>query len=335
MPGSANQKIKLLYLNDILLRETDEEHPLTANELCELLEQRYGIKAERKSIYADLNTLNEYGTEVQKTHYPRQGVFTSQHDFEPAELRMLMDAVQASSFISVRKTKKLLAKLGRTVSKYQAEDLQKHVFISKGVKSENEEIYYNIDKLQKAVNQGCKIKFTYHRRRIVNSIPVKDVGKVFTFSPYAMIWNSDKYYLVGNYEKYDNLSHFRIDRIRKITLLKEPVRPFCEVSEYEDVFDTADYASKLFNMYSGEEEQIELLCKNELLDVIIDRYGLNIPYKQVDREHFSVRIKVQISEGLIAWLMEFGGGIRVLEPKSLIDAARAKARLIAECYGVV
>lgn len=335
MSGNPKQKIKLLYLKDIMLRETDEEHPLNAQQLCSILKEQ-GINAERKSIYADLNAINDYGIEIQKSFSPKSGFFSSSHLFELPELRMLMDAVQAAAFIPQKKTKQIINKLTQSVSKYQAETLNKQIYVNSELKSENKEIYYTIDKLHRAIEEKKQISFYYYHRKIVNNIPVNDAGREFIYNPYAMIWNNDKYYLVGNYDKYNNLSHFRLDRIKKVNILNKPARHFSQVSSYTDYFDVADYSSTVFNMYSGSKiEIIELLCENEMLDVIIDKFGLNMPYKTYDRNHFSVKIKAQISEGLISWLMEFSNRMLVLSPTSLKATVKNRLLEAAKAYGVI
>lgn len=335
MSDSGNKKLRLLYLNDILIRQTDETHPLNALELCDELKKR-GVTAERKAIYNDLLAISEFGTQLKKTRTPKRGYFASKKLFEPAELRMLMDAVQASPLISSQKTKQLIAKLGNTVSVHQAEELNRQVFVNTERKSENEEIYFTIDKISRAIEEKRKIRFYYYHKKIVNNIPVRDTGKEIIFNPYALIWNNDNYYLIGNYDKYDNIIHMRIDRIRQVLILSEAARPFSEVSEYTDHFDVADYSSKLFNMYGGtEDETVELRCKNEMLEVIIDKLGTNIPFRQSDDEHFSVSFKAKISDGLISWLMEFGDKIIVTSPDSLKQSMRERIEKVAKSYGVL
>lgn len=335
MTDGSNKKVKLLYLNDILVTLTDEMHPLSAQELCDELKKR-GVKSERKAIYSDLQAIEEFGTKLKKTRTPKRGFYAEKKLFEAAELRMLMDAVQASPLISSVKTKQIIAKLGKTVSIHQAKQLISQVYVSNERKSENEEIYFSIDKISKAIEEQRKIRFYYYHKKIVNNIPVRDTGKEIIFSPYALIWNNDNYYLIGNHDKYDNIIHMRIDKMRQVIILSEQARPCSEVSEYKDHFDVADYSSKLFNMFGGnEDETVELRCKNNVLEAIIDKVGSNVPYRQSDDEHFSVTFKAKISDGLIAWLMGFGDKVVVTAPEHLKESVSERIKQAAKAYGVL
>lgn len=333
MAGSPKQKLKLLYIYDILLKTADEEHPISALEICGFLEER-GIKAERKSVYADIEALREFGVDIMKTKVPKSGFYIGSRDFEVAEIRMLADAVLASGFITPKKSGELIEKLYGLLSQGQAKFIKDQVYVNRGIKCENNEIYYNIDKIQTAINSGNKIKFKYYRREIVKNRPVYTEGKEFEYSPYAMMWSDDRYYLVGNYEKYNNLSHYRIDRMKKVEILDQKARHFSEVSDYTSFFDIGDYAKKVFKMYGGgEEKTLELVCKNYMLETIIDRFGVSAPYRTVDGEHFKIIVKGEVTEGLISWLMEVGGSVKVLSPPELVEKAKNKAKQIAEDYG--
>lgn len=248
---------------------------------------------------------------------------------------MLMDAVQSANFITTDQTKKLIAKLCSSVSKYQAETLSRQIFIHSTGKPKNREIYHTIEKIHKAISDNNKIKFFYHRIKLMNNIPVSDSGKEFIFSPYSMIWNSDNYYLVGNYDKYDNLSHYRLDRIRNVTILDEPMRHFSEVSSYTDFFDAGNYAQKVFNMYSsnGKPEPIELICENSLLETVIDSHGINIPYRTHGDNFFKVKFKTPVTQGLISWIMGFGSRMTVVSPLSLRDNIKNEIKNTLLNYG--
>lgn len=332
MAGVKNSKLKLLYLAEIFEKLTDDTHMLGANDLCDLLAKR-GIPAERKSIYKDIDVLREYGYDIIYNGNKKEGgYFLGERRFELAELRLLSDAVQAADFISQKKTRKLVEKIESFASEAQAKKLHSQVYVDNRPKCSNEELYYTISAIDEAITAGKKIEFTYIRRKITDNFRRSKEEKVFTVSPYAMIWSDDHYYLVCNNEKYDNLMHLRIDKIKSPQMLNEKARSFAEVSDYRHKFDSADYAGKLFNMYSGEPKPIELACDNDLLEPMLDRFGENARLQKIDDEHFLVRANAAVSDGLAAWVVQFGGRVTVRMPNDLIYAVTEKAKAVLENY---
>lgn len=331
MPGKKGSKLKLLYLMDILTLYTDEEHVLTANELCEKLEE-YGVESERKSIYSDIETLRTYGFDIVNAKSPKRGFFLAQRRFETAEVRLLVDAVQAAYFISNKKTKTLIKKLYALVSETQAENIEKQVFIENKLKCANEEIYYTIDILNEAIQQKKQVEFRYFKRKLTKKMTALGESKTFVVNPYALIWLNDRYYLVCNNPKYDNLMHTRLDRMEKIKMLDSKARSFSEVSEYKESFDAADYSKKLFNMFTGKNEKIELRCSNAIIDDILDRFGRDVPLKAYGDDFFIIKVQAAVSLGLISWIMQYGDEIKVISPRSLADGVRENAEKIAGLY---
>ncbi|MEI6579790.1 MAG: WYL domain-containing transcriptional regulator [Eubacteriales bacterium] len=331
MPGKKGSKLKLLHLMDILWLYTDEENVLTATELCDKLEE-YGSEAERKSIYSDIDTLRQFGFDIVNTNSPKRGFFLAARSFEIAELRLLADAVQAAYFISNKKTKTLISKLYRLCSESQAENIEKQIFVENKLKCSNEEIYYTIDILNNAIQQGKQVEFKYFKRTLTSKMTTRSEEKRFVVNPYALIWLNDHYYLVCNNPKYDNIMHTRLDRMEKVVMLEEKARGFSEVSEYKESFDAADYSRKLFNMFSGETKQVELRCSNSIIDDILDRFGKNVPLKADGEEFFIIRIKVAVSDGLVSWIMQYGTNIKVKTPISLAKTIKEKANSISELY---
>ncbi|MGN0523246.1 MAG: helix-turn-helix transcriptional regulator [Eubacterium sp.] len=327
----ASSKIKTLlifkYLNDF----SDEFHPLSTTELIEML-NKDGISCERKSIYADVQTLNKIGFNIMTTLSPKRGYFMATRQFELPQVRLLVDAVSSAAFITPKKTSDLISKLETLVSKNQADELISQVYIDSNAKCDNEEIYYVIDKLHDAIINKYKVTFQYRRRNIDKKNKRSYVNKDFKVSPYALIWKDDHYYLVCNNEKYDNLMNLRLDRIRKINPTEESVRPISQVSEYETEFDAADYTSKMFNMFSGENASVTLICDLNLREEIMDRFGSKIPLTAVDADHFETTIDAAVSEGLVTWIMNFGSRIKVKSPESLIDMIKKRAEDILEIY---
>lgn len=332
MAGVQKSKLKLLYLADILKRKTDEDHFLAATEIVDEL-SRLDIPAERKSIYKDIDILKEYGFDIiHSGSKNRGGYFLGARDFELAELRLLSDAVQAANFISQKKTNQLVEKIESFASENQAKILHSQVYVDNRPKCNNEEIYYTISLLDEAITEGVKVSFTYTRRKITDEFKTAKEDKAFTVSPYALIWSEDHYYLVCNNEKYNNLMHLRIDKIKKLQKIKSPARHFSEVSDYRNNFDSADYATKLFNMYSGEPKPIELICHNDILEVILDRFGENVKIQKFDENHFILKTNAAVSDGLTKWVVQFGGKIKVKSPNDLIYEVKKKAEEILNNY---
>ena len=327
----ASSKTKTLYIYKVLNEYSDENNPLSTTELIQYLAEE-GIRCERKSIYDDIKTLNAVGFNIVSTISPKRGFFMASRNFELPEVRLLIDAVSSVGFITPDKTNVLVKKLESLVSKNQANALGSQVYVDADAKCDNEEIYYVIDALHEAIIHKQKVKFTYKRRKIDKERRKAYTGKTFTVSPYALIWKEDHYYLVCNNAKYDNLMNLRLDRMRKIQTLDEPARPVNEVSEYENTFDVADYSSKMFNMFSGESGKVRLLCDLDIREEIMDRFGAKIPLTAVDTNHFETTFNAALSDGLVSWLMKFGGQVKVLEPQSLADAVKEKAQTIAALY---
>lgn len=327
----ASSKTKTLLIYKYLVDYSDENNPLSTTDLINLL-MKDGTLCERKSIYADIAVLRSVGFDIVKTMSPKKGFFLGSRRFELPEVRLLIDAVSSAGFITPNKSASLVEKLETLVSKNQADDLVSQVYIDSDSKCDNEEIYYVIDALNEAIINKNKVSFKYKRRNIDVENKKSYTEKTFTVSPYALIWKDDHYYLVCNNEKYDNLMNLRLDRIKKITALDEKARDISEVSDYKDAFDAADYTSKMFNMFSGKTSKVELLCDLELREQIMDRFGSKIPLTAVDTEHFKTTIDAAVSDGLVSWIMNFGGKIKVLAPKSLADDVKARAVEIANLY---
>lgn len=331
MGGSKGQKIRLLYLADILRKYTDEEHPLSSAELIERLADM-GQAVERKAIYDDISVLTEYGMDIINTRVPKAGYYLAERDFEIPEIYLLSDAVQAAGFISHKKTRELIKKLENMLSRNQAGEISRRVYIDHRNKCENEEIFYNIDAATRAISENKQITLKYVRRTLNDSGKIEENIKPLTVSPYALVWSGDHYYLVCNNEKYDNLMNLRFDRMKKVTVTDRQSRDFSEVSDYKNHFDVADYAQKSFNMYGGESSVIRLRCERELLEQVIDRFSDKISIRNCTDTHFEFTGEAHISEGLVNWIMQFGNGIEVLSPDTLRDDILAKAEKICKTY---
>lgn len=333
MAGKSNSKLKLLYIADILRTYTDENHILSAHEICDKLVP-YGFDTERKSIYSDIDILTDYGMDIIKTHSPKPGFFLGSGMFETAELRLLRDAVQTADFISAAKTKQLLGKLEDFSSVYQRETLKKQVYFEKKTKTANEKIYYCIDSLDEAIKSEKKVRLLYSRRRLDEKFDTRRESKEFVLSPYALVWSNDHYYLVANNEKYDNLMHLRVDRITSVQILKKDARPFREVSPYVRRFNTADYVEKNFNMFAGEIKKVELRCSTSVLEEMLDRFGERVDIRKSGSDCFILRTEAAITDGLVSWILQFGSKTEVLAPQELKNMLIERIKSIEKLYDI-
>jgi predicted DNA-binding transcriptional regulator YafY len=324
-------KLKILYIIDILRKYSDEEHPINATEICEHLAD-FGVRAERKAIYDDIENLIFYGYDIIKTRSPRTGFFLASREFELPEIYLLTDAVQSADFITPKKTRELVGKLETMMSADQARARESSIYIDYRHKCDNEEIYISIDTLRTAIEARKKVSLKYRTRKISEDRKITVSERNFIVSPYALIWMDDHYYLVCNNEKYDNLMHLRLDRMKSVSCTEEDYRHFSEVSEYKERFDTADYAAKTFNMYGGELKEIELSCSFGILEQVIDRFGDKFHIIGVEDGRFGFRVKGLISEGLVGWIMQFCGEIEVVSPPELRGMICEKLELLEKTY---
>ncbi|MCM1334425.1 MAG: WYL domain-containing protein [Bacteroides sp.] len=320
MPRDSSQKRKLLVLADIFRNETDEEHPLSIPELTRRLGDA-GIAAERKSLYSDIETLTVYGMDIEKTGNARAtGYYLAARDFELPELKLLADAVACSRFITERKSAQLIKKLGTLANRYDAGELKRNVVVYDRIKNGNEQIYYNIDAIQRAIREKKKIRFLYFDYDRRKTKKYHNDGNYSEVSPYALCWREDNYYLVGYYPKYEAVSSFRVDKIERTEVLDLPR------NDPPKDFDLAEYTKKRFGMYSGEDVRVTLRVHNSLSGVILDRFGRDAPLSADGEEYFRVSQVVTISPILFGWLFQFGDRVEVLSPKKVRDEYRARLR---------
>ena len=240
-------------------------------------------------------------------------------EFEEPEIYLLADAVRTAGFISAAKTRELVKKLDSFVSRYQAQKRENRIYFSSCAKSVNEEIFYSIDKISRAVTEKKKIRFEYVNRVLSPDRTIEKQKREMLISPYALTWQDDHYYVIGNYEKYDNLIHLRLDRMYKVEITDMPQRHFSEVSEYTDYFDTPDYTAKLFGMHGGEIYDIELKCSKKITEQVADRFGEDIFIKKVTDEDFCFTVRAALSDALVSWVISYGDRVKVLEPQILRD----------------
>lgn len=323
----SNTKLKPLYLYDIFREKTDEGHRLSVPELINLLAER-GVMAERKGVYRDIRALVEYGADIVKT---RTGYYLRKRDFEMAELKLLISAVQAASFISEARTEALIQKLAGILSETQAQVLLRGSNIG-GIKCKNDEIFRTIEMINLGIGMHRQITFSYHKRDINKRSVVRRGGERYRVSPYAMVWVRDKLYLVSNMEGRDDLTHFRLDRMGNVRVDVLSWRHFSQVSEYKQQFLAGDYAKKCLNMYGGEPARITLRCANAIVGEIFDRFGDDIPVMRDGGEHFLIVVEAVPATGFLAWAAQFGSLVEIISPESLRKEMKDMLLLAAKNY---
>ncbi len=317
MAKSPNQKTKLLHLARMLLRQTDEEHPLTVAQLIESL-GREGIKAERKSIYDDLEALRLFGLDIQCRKGKAPGWFIGSREFELPEVKLLMDAVQSSRFITQKKSDALIRKLESLASIHQAGQLQRQVYVSGRIKVMNESIYYNVDKLHTAIAAQKAITFKYFDYDIARQKVFRREGKRYAVSPYGLIWNSENYYLVAFDHSNRDMRHYRVDKMTEIavTCLGREGK-----EKYPD-FQLAQYGQKHFGMYSGPELKVTLRGRRDKAGLVWDRFGQDVILVPDGEDHFTVTLPVVVSPQFFGWLMGLDGSLTITAPKDAVAAYR-------------
>lgn len=316
MTDNGNNKLRLLAILEYLYSNSDEDHLVKSLDIINYLKNKYNIDTERKTVYRDIKSLNDFGIDV-ATASRKGGFFMAERKFELPELKLLLDAVLTAPFITEKKTAVLVDKIYSLMSNAQSEKMKKQTFLKKRVKQRNEYIYYNIDSLNTAIIKSFKVKFTYYHNKLSTEGIIHDDGNQFQVSPYALIWSNDKYYLVCNCDKYDDLSHFRIDRMSNVEIIEEHIRPYSDVSEYTDYFDSADYASKSFNMFTGEPGEIELLCDISLFEAMLDKFGYNASYNKIGNDKFTIKAEINISDGFLDWFLPYSDRCIIKSPSSL------------------
>ena len=318
----AEEKLKILYLMQVLLEETDPEHPLNATQLCEKMQSRYDFSYNRKTIYADIGRLQAYGMQIGQTKGSSFGYYVEKRDFDLAELKLLVDAVQSSKFITKEKSEDLIRKLAGLTSNAYAKQLQRQVFIYNRIKADNDAIYANVDALHEAIQKNRQIGFKYCEWTVKKELVQKKNGAEYVVSPWALTWDDENYYLVGYEEASEKIKHYRVDKMQEIRVTEE-MR--LGKDRFKD-FDLAAFARKTFGMYGGEDRKITLEGENHLAGVVIDRFGTDVMMRPYDREHFHASVTVTISPQFFGWLAGIGKGIKICRPEDVREAYREYLR---------
>ena len=328
MPKGTKQKLKLLYLVKYLLEHTDENHKATMPEIIAYLEAN-DITAERKSIYADIESLRDIGVEVQGEKQGRGfGYYISDRDFEVAELKLLVDAIQSSKFITEKKSADLIKKLGSLVSIHEAKQLKRQVYVSGRAKTLNESIFYNIDTIHNATTANQKIKFQYFQWNTKKEMELRKNGQFYEVSPWALVWEDENYYLVAFDQSRKEIRHYRVDKMLKISCLDEKR----EGKECFEKFNLAEYTKKNFGMFAGEEEMVKLEVKKDMIGVIIDRFGNDIMIIPAKEDAVRVNVKVAVSNQFFGWVFGLGKKVKILGPDDVVEKMKQQVEELKEIY---
>lgn len=328
MAKSANQKLKLLYLMDILLERTDEEHGITMQEILDAL-KAHGITAERKSIYDDFESLRTYGLDVLMRKENRSYVYYAPNPrFELPELKLLVDSVQAAKFITAKKSNELIKKIEKLASKYEAGKLQRQVFVAERVKTENESIFYNVDILHTAIGENSKISFQYFQWNVKKEAELRRDGARYEVSPWALSWDDEYYYLIAYDSAAEQIRHYRVDKMLQIRATGEAR----EGQEAFRAFDPAAYTRKSFGMFGGREETVTLLCKNSFAGVIIDRFGRDVFMVPQSEGWFKTKVKVAVSTHFLSWVIALGEGVKIVGPDRVVEEMKQEIKRLQQQY---
>jgi len=324
-------KLKTLYILEVLNKETDEDNVMSVGSLIQRL-KTFGIDTERRSVIKDIKLLIQYGYDISLFEENGKGYYMRTRKFEPHEIRLLIDAVQSSRFITKNKSRDLIKKVMELSSHSTYNSMKDCIYIDNRIKSKNEQIYYNIDKINRAIKQNKKIQFQYYTYNLDKKLELYRGGHKYKISPYHLSWYEDYYYLICNYDHYDDISHFRVDKMTNIEIMEENRLSLDKVSGYLKNTNIAEYINKIFNMYTGTSEHVELKCNNSLINSIMDKFGEEVIVTKSDEDNFIVRTDAIISEGFISWIVQFGSKIEVLSPDSVKEKIICVSRELLKKY---
>jgi predicted DNA-binding transcriptional regulator YafY len=311
----------------ILLDKTDEEHSITMSEILENL-QNYGISAERKSIYDDIESLRLYGLEIECIKSKTYSYHIVHRQFELPELKLLVDAVQSSKFITHKKTNDLIKKIESLASTYEASKLQRQVYVAKRIKTQNESIYYNVDKIHEAISVNVRISFQYFEWTIDKQMIFRKDGERYIISPWALTWADENYYMVGYDDEGGIIKHYRVDKMKDIQITD--IRR--QGKEQFKGLDMAVYSKRLFGMYGGKEETVKLQFENKLVGVVIDQFGKEIQIRKEKEDHFTVNVKIEVSQTFLGWIFGLGSGVKILSPVNVVEQMQRMVDLAVKIY---
>lgn len=330
MARLENQKLKLVYLLKIFSEETDEDHMLTMAQVIEKL-AGYGIHADRKTLYVDFAELNKIdNVEIVSVKEGRHTYYhLGERLFELPELKLLVDSVQAAKFITDQKSNVLIRKLESLVSKYEAKQLQRQVLIAGRVKTPNKAVYYSVDKIHTAIGTNRQIAFHYFQWNVKKEQVLRHDGALYHVSPWCLVWDDEYYYLIGYEISTNTIKHYRVDKMKDLTIEDKPRAGLERLRE----FDTAKYTKSLVGMYGGEKTTVTIEAENDMAGVFLDRFGHDIWMVPKDEAHFTAHLDVVPSRQFLGWIFALGDSVTITAPAAVVQQMHEAAESLQKKYG--
>ena len=310
----SDGKLRLLRLLEILQTESDEQHPISIAEITEVMKERWGLDAYRITVQKDIEALRSAGYEIETIRTTQNRYYLTSRPFELPELKLLLDAVESSKFITQKKSRILASKLLTLTSRHNAAGLKRNISIADRIKPKNEHIYYYIDAINEAINTKHKIAFRYFAYTSAKKKALKNDGIYYILSPYTLTWNGDCYYVVGWSDKHGKVATFRVDRIFETPR----ILPDKAVPRPKD-YSIADFAEKAFQLFDAARTEVTLLCDAAAMNSVIDHFGDHAKTTPVDDKTFRLVAEVSLSPTFFAWVFQFGGKVKILEPDEAIE----------------
>ncbi len=316
MSRGTNQKFKFTYLMKIMLEKTDDDHALTMSQIMDELE-KYGVTAERKSVYADFADMEKFGVEIIKEKIGRDTFYhAGSREFELAEVKLLVDAIQSSKFITQTKSRELISKVKGFVSDYQGKTLQRQVFIDDRVKTMNESVFYNVDEVYTAINDNKKIRFKYYKWNIEKKLVARRNGEWFVLSPWGLTWVDENYYMIA-YDEWDGkVKSYRVDKMMKISIIDEKR----EGQQAFKKYDMSTLSKSTFGMYGGEKKRVKIQLENSMCGVFLDRFGKDdINFRPIGDDWSEFSVEVNVSQHFYGWLFGLGPKVKLVGPDDVVN----------------
>ncbi len=327
MPKSSNQKLKILYVAQILMSQTDEEHSITLDAIRQQLAE-LGISAERKSLYDDMEALRTFGLDVKMVKNPTAQYFIASRDFEFPELKLLVDSVQANHFLTEKKTYSLIKKLEQLCSQYEAQLMRRQVYVTNRIKTMNESIFYNVDAIHNAIASDRQVSFKYFEYNVEKKKSYRHSGKLYKVSPFALTFNSENYYLIAYDAEAETIKHYRVDKMDSIR-----VTDMARVGrEQYAKIDIAEYTNHTFGMFGGDKQNVTIEFSNNLAGVVIDRFGKDTSLIRTDDEHFKINVDISVSSQFYGWIFGLSGDAVIRAPQNVVDGFNAQIARNSERY---
>ena len=325
MPKSDNQKLKILYIMDYLNRNSSEDHPVQATELINMLDKKHNISCERKTIYSDISALQEYGMDIIKRPGKNGGYYVASRNFELPELKLLIDAVQSSKYLTEKKSQELIEKLCKLCNEQEAALMRRNVVVSGRVKNMNESIYYNIDGIQDAIEKNVKISFRYFDWDIGGKRAYRE--REYLASPYGLCQDNENCYLLAYSERH-GITSYRVDRMVGIQLTDEKRTPCPELTGKA----LYEHANRRFQMYSGDTVTVKMRFHRSLINVVMDRFSKDTMLIPDGVEHFTFTVPVAVSPIFLSWVIGFGSKAKILYPASVVEQYKALCQDVLNQY---